>query len=293
MNISISTLVALLRPHQYVKNLAILLPLFFVGEVTNVSLLLRVMIAFVAFSASASAVYVFNDYFDIAVDREHPRKRHRPLASGAFPKPAAFPLIALLWVIGLTVMWTVSVEGVYLLALYIAMNILYSLRLKHVAVVDVTIIAIGFVLRLFVGSSVTGIPLSMWIVIMTFLLALFLAFAKRRDDVLLFENTGRKMRRVVDGYNLSYIDGAMQIMASVVIVAYILYTTSPEVANRLQSDHLYFTALFVTLGILRYLQIAIVEENSGSPTRIVLGDGFMQLTIAAWLLSFVLIIYIL
>ena len=157
---------------------------------------------------------------------------------------------------------------------------------------DVTIISIGFVLRLFVGSTVNSIQLSMWIVIMTFLLALFLALAKRRDDVLIFMSTGKKMRKVIDGYNLQLIDGAMMIMASVVIVAYILYTTSASVVERLGSEYLYLTALFVILGIMRYLQIALVENNSGSPTSIVIRDRFMQITILAWVLSFVWIIYL-
>jgi len=157
---------------------------------------------------------------------------------------------------------------------------------------DVTIISIGFVLRLFVGSAVIEIPLSMWIVIMTFLLSLFLALAKRRDDVLLFINTGKKMRKAIGGYNLQFIDGAMMIMASVVIVSYILYTTSIDVFQSAQSEYLYLTALFVILGIMRYLQIAFIESDSGSPTKIIFNDKFIQVTILAWILSFVWIIYL-
>jgi 4-hydroxybenzoate polyprenyltransferase len=171
------------------------------------------------------------------------------------------------------------------------MNIAYSLYLKHVAIIDVTVIAIGFVLRLFVGAAVTDIELSMWIVIMTFLLALFMALAKRRDDVLIYLNTGKKMRKVIDGYNLQFLDAAMAIMASVVIVAYTIYTTSAEVVERVHSQYLYLTALFVILGIMRYLQITFVQKESGSPTRIVLKDRFVQLTLIGWILSFVWILY--
>lgn len=268
------------------------MPLFFVGQIVNIELLLNAIIAFVSFSVSASAIYILNDYQDIEEDRQHPKKQFRPLASGVISKKSAVILMAVLFIVGVSLMGILSKQAFGILCAYITLNIGYSFYLKHIAILDVSIIAIGFVLRLFVGSTVTEIPLSMWIVIMTFLLALFMALAKRRDDVLLFLDTGKKMRRVIDGYNLQLIDGSMMIMASVVIVAYILYATSPEVLQRMQSEYLYLTALFVILGIMRYLQIAFVENNSGSPTRIVLKDKFMQITILAWMLSFVWIIYL-
>ena len=282
----------LIRPHQYIKNLFIFLPLFFAGQVNNVELLIEALLAFSAFSLSASAIYILNDYHDIKEDQQHPKKKYRPLASGAISKKSAIVLMSLFFIAGVSSMGVISVKALMVLGAYITLNIAYSFFLKHIALLDVTIIAVGFVLRLFVGSTVTGIPLSMWIVIMTFLLALFMALAKRRDDVLLFLNTGKKMRKVIDGYNVQLIDGAMMIMASVVIVSYILYTTSVEVVQRLNSQYLYLTAIFVILGIMRYLQIAFVELDSGSPTRIVLKDRFIQITILAWILSFAWIIYL-
>lgn len=292
MKFNIKDIAILIRPHQYIKNLFIFMPLFFVGQIVNIELLLNAIIAFVSFSVSASAIYILNDYQDIEEDRQHPKKQFRPLASGVISKKSAVILMAVLFIVGVSLMGILSKQAFGILCAYITLNIGYSFYLKHIAILDVSIIAIGFVLRLFVGSTVTEIPLSMWIVIMTFLLALFMALAKRRDDVLLFLDTGKKMRRVIDGYNLQLIDGSMMIMASVVIVAYILYATSPEVLQRMQSEYLYLTALFVILGIMRYLQIAFVENNSGSPTRIVLKDKFMQITILAWMLSFVWIIYL-
>ncbi|MCI5222050.1 MAG: hypothetical protein D3924_05110, partial [Candidatus Electrothrix sp. AR4] len=211
---------------------------------------------------------------------------------GAVSKKNALIIMGMFIVAGFSLMAAISLQAFYILGAYIILNIGYSFYLKHISILDVTIIAVGFVLRLFVGSTVTETPLSMWIVIMTFLLALFMALAKRRDDVLLFLDTGQKMRKVVDGYNLQLIDGAMLIMASVVIVAYLLYTTSIEVVHRMQSEHLYLTALFVILGIMRYLQIAFLEHDSGSPTKIVLKDKFLQLTILAWIFSFIWIIYL-
>ncbi len=282
----------LIRPHQYVKNLFIFMPLFFMGQISDASLLINAFLAFLAFSLSASAIYILNDYQDIEEDRLHPKKKFRPLASGTVTKRKAIITMVFLLVFGTSMMAYLSLSGLLILCAYLLLNVAYSFRLKHISILDVTIIAIGFVLRIFVGASVTQIPVSMWIVIMTFLLALFLALAKRRDDVLIFQNTGQQMRKVIGGYNLQMIDGAMMIMGSVVIVAYLLYTTSQEVIERMESDHLYLTALFVILGIMRYLQIAFIESDSGSPTKIVFKDRFMQITIIAWLFSFAWIIYL-
>jgi len=280
-----------MRPHQYVKNIFIFLPIFFALQITNMDFLFQAFIAFIAFSLTASAIYILNDYFDIEEDRQHPKKKYRPLASGTISKKNGIMLMIFLSLSGALLMMSLSLEALFILLVYIVMNIAYSLYLKHIAILDVTIIAIGFVLRLFIGSAVTGIALSMWIVIMTFLLALFMALAKRRDDVLIYLNTGKKMRKVIDGYNLQFLDGAMMIMASVVIVAYILYTTSSEVVSRVHSQYLYLTSLFVILGIMRYLQIAFVVKDSGSPTKIVLTDRFTQLILLGWILSFGWILY--
>jgi len=289
--VALKAVIILMRPHQYIKNLFIFLPLFFALEITNTNLLLNALLAFVAFSISASSIYIFNDYMDIEVDRLHPKKRKRPLASGEVSKKSAKSLIAILSIIGISLMAVVSLKALYVLLLYMGLNIAYTLHLKHIAILDITIIAIGFVLRLFVGAFATDIKLSMWIVVMTFLLALFMALAKRRDDVLIYLNTGKKMRKVIDGYNLQFLDTAMAIMASVVIVAYTIYTTSSEVVARVHSEYLYLTALFVILGVLRYLQITFVEEESGSPTKIVLKDRFMQFVLLGWIITFVWILY--
>ena len=281
----------LIRPHQYVKNFFIFLPLFFAGQLVNPNLAINALLAFIAFSCSASAIYVLNDYHDIAEDRLHPKKKNRPLAAGVISKKTAILLMLLLAAGGIYLMVTISVQAAAILSGYILLNIAYSFYLKHIAILDITIIATGFVLRLFVGATATHIYLSMWIVIMTFLLALFLALAKRRDDVLLFLDTGKKMRKVIDGYNIQFIDSAMMIMASVVIVAYISYTTSPEVVQRLHNEHLYLTALFVIVGVMRYMQISFVQQDSGSPTKIILGDIFIQLTLVSRVVAFAWILY--
>lgn len=281
----------LMRIHQYVKNIFIFAPLFFMMQISNVALLTNTTIAFIAFSLTASAIYILNDYQDIKEDQLHPKKKYRPLASGTISKPQALVLMAILFVLGFVLMSFLSWKATVVLSIYVVMNITYIFYLKYIAILDIVTIALGFVLRLFVGSSVTGIALSMWIVIMTFLLALFIALAKRRDDVLIYLDTGKKMRKVVDGYNLKFLDTAMSIMSSVVIVAYINYTTSPEVVMRVHSQYLYLTAFFVIMGILRYMKIVFVLNKSGSPTSILLKDLFIQLILIGWVISFALILY--
>jgi len=288
---NIKNYIALIRYHQYVKNLFIFLPLFFVGQFSNLDLLLNDIIAFVAFSFAASSVYILNDFLDIEEDKKHPRKKLRPLASGLVSKRSAFLIMGLMFFTAIIIIGMLSLKACFVLLAYVILNLGYCFYLKHIPIVDISIIATGFILRLFIGSIVTDVPLSNWIVIMTFLLALFLALAKRRDDVLLFMKTGTKMRKVIDGYNIQFIDNSMTIMASVIIVSYILYTTSVKVMERVQSEYLYLTSLFVLLGVLRYLQISIVENNSGSPTKIMLKDKFIVLTLLGWALSFVFIIY--
>ena len=192
---------------------------------------------------------------------------------------------------GILLMALVSTSSLIILIIYLSLNILYSFKLKQIALLDVTIVAIGFVLRLFVGSFAYNVTLEIWIVIMTFLLALFLALAKRRDDVLILEETGTKMRKSIDGYNLKLIDGSMLVMSAVVVVAYIQYSTSSDIIEKFNNENLYLTTLFVIFGIMRYLQITFVEKRSGSPIEICFKDRIMQINILFWILSFAWIIY--
>ena len=236
-------------------------------------------------------MYILNDYKDLKEDRKHPKKKYRPLASGLISKNVALSLMTILLIMGFSLMAAISSKALVILSLYVILNIGYSFKLKRIALLDVTIIAIGFVLRLFVGSFAYEVSLKIWIVIMTFLLALFIALAKRRDDVLIFRKSGNKMRKSIDGYNLQLVDGTMMIMASVVIVVYILWATSQEIIEKFQSEYLYLTALFVIFGVMRYLQLTFVEKNSGSPTEIIIKDKILQINLVLWFLSFVWIIY--
>lgn len=226
---------------------------------------------------------------DIKEDKQHPKKRLRPLASGKITKKTAKSLMTILFLISFSFSFFINYSLFIVLLIYTILNIAYSIKLKHIAIVDIFIIAIGFVLRLFAGAAMIDATLSMWIIIITFLLALFLALAKRRDDVLL-SNQGKEIRKNIDGYNLEFVNASMILMSGVVIVSYILYTVSDTVMQKFGTSDLYITTLFVILGIIRYMQITFVYQDSGSPTKIVLQDRFLQLTILSWIVSFIVVI---
>lgn len=278
-------IITLLRPHQYLKNIFVFAALIFAFNFTPTALL-HASIAFVFFSLVASSIYILNDFMDREEDKKHPTKKNRPLANGSVSLPTAKLLFILLSTLSFVGSFLFSAELFGILLFYFALNILYSIKLKHIAIVDIFIIATGFVLRLFAGAVVTDTPLSMWIIIITFLLAIFLALAKRRDDVLL-SNQGKETRKNIDGYNLEFVNATMILMSGVVILSYLQYTVSPEVIARLHSEYLYLTTFFVILGIFRYMQITFVEQSSGNPTRIVMQDNFLKITLLLWLVSFV------
>lgn len=288
----IKGLIRLARPHQYLKNLFVLLPLFFGWKLADPDALWASVKAFAAFCLAASAVYVFNDLRDAPQDREHPVKKKRPIASGLIRPGQAWAFLAVLAAAALAL--TALVPGrsfAWILAAYLGVNIAYSLGVKHAAIVDLICIAVGFVLRIFAGGAASGVTPSHWIVIMTFLLALFLGLAKRRDDLLLAK-CGSKTRKCLDGYSLEFVSLCMAVMAGVVIVSYILYTLSPDVMAKHGTDQLYLTSLWVVAGILRYMQITFVESRSGSPTQVLLKDPFIQACIVLWVASCYLLLYV-
>lgn len=283
--------IQLARPHHYVKNGFIFLPLFFGYKLTDRLALLQALCAFVLFSLTASAVYIFNDMRDVNEDRDHPLKKNRPLASGVLSiSSAAMFLVSLLLFSFSVSLVFLPKQFAFILAAYVLLNSCYSFYLKHFAIIDVVCVATGFVLRVLAGGIVAEVPVSHWIVIMTFLLATFLALGKRRDDILL-SACGHNARKSLSGYNLEFVSSSMVVMTSVTIVAYLLYCVSPEVIERHGTKNLYLTGFWVILGFLRYLQIAFVQGLSGSPTLILLKDPFLWVVLCGWLLTFYWLIY--
>lgn len=291
----ILSIIKLLRPTQWVKNAFIFIPLFFSGNIFNFDLLLECLISFISFSFAASSIYCLNDLKDVEVDRIHPEKRLRPIASGKVSKKEAisvFIILTILWILIPILLLSINPPGVTaLIAAYVVLNILYCYALKQYPIIDVFIISAGFVIRLVVGGFCTDLWLSPWIVCLTFLLALFLAFAKRRDDVIISRDSGIEVRKSSRNYNTAFLNSTLGIIASVTLVCYLLFCMSPDVINRFHTEFLYITALFVLAGLLRYLQVAIVDLKSGSPTKVLMKDRFIQICILCWIISFVIIIY--
>jgi decaprenyl-phosphate phosphoribosyltransferase len=288
---SVSEYLKLLRVRQWVKNLFLFLPLFFGLKIFDANALLLTIAGFVSFSLLASSVYIFNDYIDIEKDKLHPEKKFRPLASGKVSIRKAVVLYLFVTSIAISIAFILPSGFMLMAVIYLLNNILYSVKLKQIPLLDIFILASGFIIRIYAGAYTAGVSPSVWLVAITFLLALFIALAKRRDDVLIFNKSGDLMRKSVEGYNLQFLDIAMSIMASVTIVAYLMYSLSEEVMNRLHSEHLYFSVIFVILGIMRYMQITFVYQNSGSPTDILYKDRFIQLVLAGWIILLAFILY--
>lgn len=272
-----------IRCHQWVKNGFLFIPAFFAGVLLNSGNVLLLIMGFFAFSMGASTIYIINDLADVEKDRTHPKKKFRPIASGRISIGTAriMAFLTLTMAIGLSLFLPPMFAIV--LGLYVSMNVAYCFGLKNIAFLDIIIIASGFLLRILAGGFIVDVPVSSWLVLIVFQLALFLAFAKRRDDVILFLEEGKEMRKSISGYNLNFIDASLGILMAITVVCYIMYTFSPEVISRIGSEYLYLTVLPVLIGVLRYLQLTFVYKLSGSPTELVLKDVFLQTVILIWL----------
>ena len=286
----------LLRVEQWVKNVFVFVALFFSGNITNSDLFIKSIFAFFIFSFTASIIYIINDYSDIESDRQHPEKKNRPLASGVISKAKAKVILGVLVLLviggillGSQLFETPIWKFATVIASYFLLNIAYTFKLKHVAIIDVTIIAIGFVLRVFAGGYITGIEISQWAVLLTFVLALVLAIGKRRGELINAQISG-KTRKALDGYNVQFADIAVAISCTLAIVCYLMFTLSPEVQARFHK-RVFYTVIFVVFAFLRYLQQTLVYNRTESPTKIVYRDRYIQITLVLWLVAFLLQIY--
>jgi decaprenyl-phosphate phosphoribosyltransferase len=282
-------LLRLLRPRQWVKNAFIAAPLFFTPAAVSPGSVLRVALGIMCFCALSSAIYILNDYMDREGDRLHAVKRDRPLAAGTVAPTTALVLMALLAVAGFTGAFLLDVHFALIGFAYVVLNLSYSFGLKRVAILDVMIISLGFVLRVYAGGALIEVTPTVWIIVCTGLLALFIALAKRRDDVA--KGLGGDHRASLSGYSSRFLDTAIAIVLGALVVSYIIYTTDIENRHRFGTDQLFVTTPFVIAAVLRYLQITIVEERSGAPTDIALTDRFLILAAVGWLATFGWLIY--
>ncbi len=281
----------LLRVPHYLKNFYIFLPLFFSGELLNQDKFTKSLLVFFSFCAVASAIYIFNDLMDVSFDQQHPTKKNRPISSGKISKVEAYTLSFILVVIAALIASYISINVLAVILGYFVLNILYSIKLKNFALIDVTIISIGFNLRVIAGGLASHITVSKWLMIMVFLLSMFQALSKRMDDIyLMAKDANSQMRKSIHGYNIEFLQIVLSMLTGVMLVCYIMYIISPEIILRL-GEYSYFTTLFVLLGLLRYLQFTFIKKASGSPVKILTNDHFIQLCILCWLSSFAILIY--
>ena len=272
----------LIRIKQWIKNFVIFLPVFFAGNKIEYSIYINLIQAFIAFSFITSAVYILNDIIDREGDINHPIKKYRPIAANKIKVKVAGFNGVLLGFFGVLYLLLFENSALVPALLYATLMILYCILFRRIAILDVLVISIGFVLRLFIGGEVASTPISIWIIIMVFLLALFISFSKRRDDLI---NNNINGRESLKHYNLSFVDTVICILVPVIIVTYILYCTSDYNILRL-GEYLYLTTLFVISGFLRYLQLVFVKNGGGDPVQLFYNDAALKVIVLSWIITF-------
>ena len=281
-----------LRIYQWSKNLLVLAPLIFARQVHHPDQVERSLLAFAAFCMAASATYVFNDLMDIEKDRAHPEKRNRAIASGAMQPGMAWALVAALLVLAVSLGVMLNIEFLGMLLGYIVLTISYSLLLKHLIIVDVLALALGFVLRAMGGAAALGIEFSNWLVVCTLFLAMFLALSKRRHEMVLLNEEARAHRRVLLHYTVPYLDQLILVVGGGALITYTIYTCSPEVVRRLGTDKLYLTLPFVIYGLFRYLFLVQHGNGGGDPSAMLVRDKGIAAAVVLWAAACGLIIYL-
>ncbi len=287
----IGPLVRSLRPHQWVKNGFVLAPLVFGRELSDPTALARAGLAVAAFCAASSAVYLVNDIRDREEDRHHPSKRRRPIASGALSVGAAGAAAGALFALAAALSLATGPAVAGVLALYALLNLLYSAGLKHVVILDVMIVAVGFVLRVLAGGLAVGVHVSSWLLLCTIFLALFLAFSKRRHEIVLLADGAAGQRRVLDQYSPAFLDQMINVVTASSVVSYALYAVSPETSQRYHSEWLIYTLPLVLFGIFRYLYLIYQAPDEKNPTEAILSDLPFLANLALWVLAVLWIVY--
>lgn len=281
----------LIRVKQWLKNVFVFLPIFFAGKILDLNLLLNSIIAFFSFSFIASSIYIINDYTDIEKDRMHPEKKNRPLAACKIPINHAIMVFLFLVIASYFFGYFTHSWGVILIiSVYFIMNLAYSFKLKQIAIVDVVIISLGFLLRIYMGGFATNLPISVWAILVTFFLALVMALGKRRGELINVQLTG-ETRKALDGYNLQFIDIAITMVSTCFVVCYIMYTLDPVIKTNFHY-YIIYTSLFAVIGILRYLQLTFVYNKTESPTKVLYRDLFLQIDLAIWIVMIFILKYL-
>ena len=277
---------------HWIKNTFVFLPMFFNKQFYYFDTILLGLLAFISFSLISSAVYCFNDIVDVDFDKNHIDKKNRPLAKGTITKAFAKRIAISFFLFGIILgSFLINKEFVFVLVLYFILNIGYTFGLKKIIVLDILMISFGFLLRVLAGGVATETPLTYWILIMVFLLAIFLTLGKRRDEVLFFNDTNILVRENIEYYNIKIIDKFLYGIATLLIILYIIYSFSKNAINNYGSDYIFITAIFVIAGMIRYFNLILRRSNSANPTKILWSDNVMQLIVLGWILCFCFFIY--
>lgn len=285
--------IKLLRPTHWIKNVVVFGGLIFGGLARDSQSALVALYAFAVFCALSSLVYVVNDIFDREQDKNHPLKRARPIASGAVSPAGAWALATALAAAALFGSLALGQSFAQVAAAYIVLSFLYTLILKRYVIIDVMIIAIGFVLRSWAGAVAIDVRFDTGLFVCTFLLALFLGFGKRRHELILLGKENASAHRLsLNSYSAYFLDQLMGIVTASVVVVYIMYVISPDVETKLGSEHLWATSPFVLYGVFRYLYLVHVKESGGSPTRLLLTDMPLLVNVLLWLAAIIGLMYI-
>ena len=280
-----------LRPHQWTKNLLVFAALALSKHLFERGPLLRSLFAFVLFCGLSGTVYLINDVVDVERDRLHPRKRLRPIASGALSPRAGAVTAAVLGIGCLAAALLLGADFFTFALLYLLLNLLYSFLLKEIVIVDVLALSLGFVLRAVAGAAAISVQFSDWLLICTILLALFLSLSKRRHELTSLSEGAAGHRRILAEYSPYLLDQMIAVVTSSCLTAYAFYTTAEETRQKFQTDRLVWTLPFVLYGIFRYLYLVHQKEQGGSPSDVLLTDGPLLLDVALWALALVAIVY--
>jgi 4-hydroxybenzoate polyprenyltransferase len=280
-----------LRPEQWTKNLIVFAGLLFARELFNPVALGRTATAFAAFCLLSGVVYVFNDIMDREADRRHPVKSSRPIASGAISPGLAGGGAAVLAIAALCVAFLLGRSFGVVAVSYLALQALYSGPLKHIVILDVLTIAIGFVLRAVAGAVAIAVPISHWLLVVTILLALFLGLSKRRHELVMLADGAIGHRRILGEYSPYLLDQMISVVTASTLVAYIFYCISPETSQKFGTDLLGLTIPFPLYGIFRYLYLVHQREGGGSPSQMLMNDRPLLVCVALWALAVVAIVY--
>ncbi len=278
------------RPGHWVKNLVIFAALIFAVEFDDINKWGLAILAFGAFCLGSSAVYIMNDVFDREKDRNHPIKSKRPIASGNVPISVAVAASAFLGLASIVISININLATMISLIVYLLINLGYSAILKQIVIIDVMVIAAGFVLRAVAGGLAISVPISPWLLVCTTLLALFLAFGKRRHELVLLSVNAIDHRKSLENYSTPFLDQMISVVTASTVVAYSFYTMSPEIETRFGTKWLSLTIPFVLYGIFRYLYLIFKKEEGGNPTKLMITDIPLMLCVVLWLLAVILVI---